>query len=44
MGRVRFRGRDRVRTTFSDRNFVQGSTKYVLLGKSHWPYICLSGS
>jgi len=28
MGRVGFRGRDRVRTTFSDRNVVPGLTKY----------------
>jgi len=38
MVRVGFRGRDRVRTTFSDRNVVPGLTKYfdddhVLLGK-----------
>jgi len=29
MGRVRFRGRDWVRTTFWDRNVDTGSTKYV---------------
>ena len=29
MGRVRFRGRDRVRTKFWDRNVIPGSTKYV---------------
>jgi len=29
VGRVRFRGRDVVRITFSDRNVVPGSTKYV---------------
>ena len=29
MGRVRFRGRDWVRTTFWDRNVDPGSTKYV---------------
>jgi len=29
MGRVRFRGRDRVSSKFSDRNVVPGLTKYV---------------
>jgi len=29
MGRVRFRGRDRVRTKFPGRNVVPGSTKNV---------------
>jgi len=29
MGRVRFRGWEKVKTKFSDRNVVPGSTKYV---------------
>jgi len=34
MDRVRFRCRDMVRITFSDRNVVPGSTKYVDIGTS----------
>ncbi len=43
MGRVRFRGRDRVRSIFLDNNFDPGSTKDVdprsmsCLAKSQWP-------
>jgi len=46
MGRIRFRGRNRVKTKFSDRNVVPGSIKYVdpgtcLTWKNHgdltWP-------
>lgn len=29
MDRVKFRGRNRIRTKFSDRNVVPGTTRYV---------------
>lgn len=32
MGKVRYRGMNMVRITFSDKNFVPGSIKYVDLG------------